>query len=58
MKSNLIAPLVLIVLGTVFLLDNLGYADINLSRVIALLGVWWPAILILVGVGLLFKRGR
>ena len=45
----------LIAIGTIFLLDNLGYADVSLTR---LLTTWWPAILIAVGVGLLFKRGR
>lgn len=55
MKSNLVAALVLIVIGTIFLLNNLGYADLSLTR---LLATWWPAILIAVGLGLLFKRGR
>jgi len=55
MKSSLIAPVVLIAIGTIFLLDNLGYASISLSR---LFSTWWPAILIVVGLGLLFKRGR
>lgn len=55
MKSNLVAALVLIVIGTIFLLNNLGYADLSLTR---LLATWWPAILIVVGLGLLFKRGR
>ena len=55
MKSNLVAAIVLIVIGTIFLLNNLGYANVSLTR---LLSTWWPAILIAVGVGLLFKRGR
>jgi hypothetical protein len=55
MKSNLIAALVLIVIGAILLLNNLGYADVSLAR---LFTTWWPAILIAVGVGLLFKRSR
>lgn len=55
MKSNVIGAIVLIVLGAIFLLDNLGYADVNLAR---LLSTWWPAILIAVGAGMLLKRGN
>ena len=55
MKSNLVGAIVLIVIGTILLLNNLGYANVSLTR---LLVTWWPAILIAVGVGLLFKRGR
>jgi hypothetical protein len=55
MKSNLVAAIVLIVIGTILLLDNLGYVNVSLTR---LLATWWPAILIVFGVGLLFKRRR
>ena len=44
----------LVVIGTLFLLNNLGYTDMSLGR---LLTTWWPAILIVVGLGMLFKRG-
>jgi len=54
MKSNLVGAIVLIGIGCLFLLNNLGLTDLSLGR---LLTTWWPAILILVGVGLLFKRG-
>ena len=48
MHRRLIPALVLIVLGTLFLLDNLGVADIDAGR---LIGTWWPALLIAAGVG-------
>jgi hypothetical protein len=53
MKSNIVGPLVLIAIGILFLLKNLGLTDLNLGRI---LSVWWPAILIVVGISLLFKR--
>jgi len=45
MKSR-IGPIVLVVAGVVFLLGNLGV----IPHVGRLLAVWWPAILIAVGV--------
>ena len=53
MKSNIVGPLILIALGILFLLKNLGLADLDLGR---LLSIWWPAILILIGISLLIKR--
>ena len=53
MKHGL-APLILITLGVLFLLQNLGIGGINFGRLIA---TWWPLILIAVGVSMLFKRG-
>jgi len=53
MKGNLIGAIVLIVVGSLFLLNNLGLTDLSLGR---LIHTWWPAILIVVGVSLLFKR--
>ena len=53
MKSHIIGPLILIALGILFLLKNLGLADLDLGR---LLSIWWPAILIVVGISLLIKR--
>ena len=44
----------LVVIGTLFLLNNLGYTDMSLGK---LLMTWWPAILVVVGLGMLFKRG-
>lgn len=53
MKFN--APaIILIVLGAVLLMNNLGLADFDLGR---LLMRWWPAILIVVGISMLFRRG-
>lgn len=53
MKGSIVAALVLIVVGTLFLLNNLGFTNLSLGRLIS---TWWPAILIVVGVGLLFGR--
>ena len=52
-KHNLIPALILIVLGVLFLAQNLGWTDLGLA---SLLKTWWPAILIAVGVSLLFRR--
>ncbi|SOD55208.1 hypothetical protein SAMN06296416_106175 [Pseudoxanthomonas wuyuanensis] len=52
MKANLIPALVLIVIGTLFLLNNLGLTNLSLGKLIS---TWWPAILVLVGISLLFK---
>ncbi len=51
-RSN-IAAFVLIGLGVLFLLSNLGVVP----HIGALLTKWWPAILIVVGAGMLFRRG-
>ncbi|GAB3385799.1 LiaI-LiaF-like domain-containing protein [Lysobacter fragariae] len=53
MKGNVVAALVLIVVGTLFLLNNLGYTSLSLGRLIS---TWWPAILVVVGLSLLFSR--
>jgi hypothetical protein len=49
---RLIGPLILILLGTLFLLQNLGWLP-NLGP---LLARWWPLILIAVGVSMLLRR--
>jgi hypothetical protein len=46
------AAIVLIVLGALFLLSNLGW----LPRLGPLFAQWWPLILIVVGVSLLVRR--
>ncbi|HWI10504.1 MAG TPA: DUF5668 domain-containing protein [Burkholderiaceae bacterium] len=46
------AALILIVLGVLFLLSNLGW----LPRLGPLFAQWWPLILIIVGVSLLIRR--
>jgi hypothetical protein len=48
-----IGGIVLIVLGAVFLLNNLGIAKLPIRELAA---KWWPAILILVGFSLLARR--
>ena len=53
MKGNILAALVLIIVGTLFLLNNLGFTDLSLG---CLISTWWPAILIVVGLGLLLNR--
>lgn len=52
MKGN-VAAIVLIVFGSFFLLSNLGLINVSLAQ---LFTTWWPAILIAVGVSLLFTR--
>ncbi len=53
MRSQTI-PLLMIAVGTVFLLTNLGI--IPMSQVKALLRDWWPLVLIIVGVLQLIKK--
>jgi len=48
-----VGGIVLIVLGTVFLLNNLGIAKLPIRELAAR---WWPAILIIVGFSLLARR--
>ncbi len=50
MKGNF-AAIVLIAFGAFFLLSNLGLINISLAE---LFKVWWPAILIAVGVAMFF----
>ena len=52
MPRNLIAAIVLITLGVLFLLNNLGYTNLSLGRLIT---TWWPVVLILVGLQLLLR---
>lgn len=53
MPRRPIPALVLICLGTLFLLDNLGLADLDARHLVA---TWWPALLILAGIGQLTRR--
>jgi hypothetical protein len=46
---------VLIAVGTIFLLNNLGFAHLSIKEIFT---KWWPAILILVGISLLIRRIR
>jgi hypothetical protein len=52
MHRNLITAIVLITLGVLFLLNNLGYTNLSLGRLIT---TWWPVVLILIGIQLLLR---
>ena len=54
MRGN-VAAIVLIVIGSFFLLTNLGLIDISLRQIFR---TWWPLILIAVGISLFFTPGR
>ncbi len=54
MKGN-VAAIVLIAVGVFYLLTNLGIINVNLGEI---LKIGWPAILIAVGVSLLFTPGN
>ncbi|MCP5266074.1 MAG: hypothetical protein H6934_08165 [Burkholderiaceae bacterium] len=47
-------PIVLILIGVVFLLDKLGY--VPLHQLGPTLRSWWPVVLIVVGVAMLIRR--
>lgn len=49
---SVLAPVILIVLGTLFLLSNLGL----LPHLGPLFARWWPVVLIGIGVMLLLRR--
>ena len=55
MRSNLVAALILIVVGLLFLANNLGWTHLSIGKLIT---TWWPAILVAVGVGMLFNKGK
>jgi predicted membrane protein len=48
-----LGALILITLGVLFLLDNLGVADFG-----TIISTYWPLILILIGVRIFFRYGR
>jgi hypothetical protein len=54
MKGN-VAAIVLVSVGTFFLLTNLGLINVSLAE---LLKTWWPVILIAVGLSLFFTNDR
>ena len=55
MRGNF-AAIILVIVGAFFLMTNLGYVNVSLME---LLRVWWPAILIAVGLSLFFTpNGR
>ncbi len=47
--------ILLIIAGGLALAHNLGYLRCDIGQV---LGVWWPAILIVVGIGFFFSSNR
>jgi lia operon protein LiaF len=49
---SIVGPVVLIVIGVLFLLSNLGW----IPHIGQLLRTWWPLILIIVGVCMLAER--
>ena len=53
MNGRIIGAVILILLGTIFLVNNLGLADIRIYEVIR---TWWPLILIAIGVSMLIKQ--
>jgi Domain of unknown function (DUF5668) len=54
MRLSTIGALVLIGVGALLLLANLGY--IHIPRLRPLIAQWWPVILIVVGLFLLVRR--
>jgi hypothetical protein len=52
MRPN-VPALILIAVGVILLLQNLGLWNVSLGRLIA---TWWPAVLVVLGVSMLFKR--
>ena len=54
MRGN-VAAVVLVLVGTFFLLSNLGLIDISLAQLVK---TWWPVILIAVGVSLFFAPDK
>lgn len=53
---NLVFPVVLIILGLLFLAHNLGFIGFRELR--QYLGTWWPLILIAAGVAGILSRGK
>ncbi|MDR2871208.1 MAG: DUF5668 domain-containing protein [Xanthomonadaceae bacterium] len=55
MKPHFVTASILIVVGLILLVNNLGLANLNLGKLIV---TWWPAILVCVGVSMLFHRNK
>ena len=53
MRGN-IAAIVLILVGSYFLLSNLGLINVSMREIIA---TWWPVILIAVGLSMFVMPG-
>jgi ABC-type glucose/galactose transport system permease subunit len=55
-SRNIVWPIVLLILGLLFLAHNLGY--LGFSELKAILATWWPLILIALGIAGLIGRGK
>jgi hypothetical protein len=55
-RRNLVWPIVLIVLGLLFLAYNLGY--LKYTELKEIIGTWWPLILIALGIAGLVQQRR
>lgn len=53
---NLVWPIVLLLVGILFLAYNLGY--LKFSELKDIIGIWWPVILIALGIAGLWQRKR
>jgi lipopolysaccharide export LptBFGC system permease protein LptF len=53
---RIVWPIILIVVGLLFLASNLGYLQWHELR--SFLATWWPAILIAIGIEQLVRRMR
>ncbi|MBS0458171.1 MAG: hypothetical protein JSS44_12685 [Proteobacteria bacterium] len=47
--------IILIVIGAILLLNNLGLWNVSIAHLVQ---TWWPAVLIVLGVSMLFRRGK
>jgi predicted membrane protein len=52
-RRSYLGAIILITLGILFLLDNLGVADFG-----TIISTYWPVILILIGIRIFFRYGR
>ena len=53
---RIVWPIILIVVGLLFLASNLGY--LHWAELRSLLATWWPLILIAIGIEQLVRRTR
>ncbi|MEO8743136.1 MAG: DUF5668 domain-containing protein [Lysobacteraceae bacterium] len=54
MRSSIAPAIIVIVIGVIFLMQNLGIGNFDFGHLVR---VWWPLILIAVGISMLLKRG-
>lgn len=48
-KESIVWPLILVAVGVIFLLNNLGFISGGF-------GTYWPIFLIIIGLGMIWKR--